>query len=230
MNQQPQVQIQSSKKGFNYNPRAQFLPYHQRTQRYACIIAHRRAGKSYGLLNDIIVRALTPRQDGLRQQFALMAPTQSQARSIAWAYIKEQTACFATCGGYKALEQHLTITLPNPNNTNEPGSTIMLVGSENAERLRGLFLDGIVIDEAADIPDFVVTQIIRPALADRQGWLTISGTVKSIDDYLWRTFEISQKAPRVWFSMNLKASESGILPKEELDDLRRSMTEEQYQI
>lgn len=230
MNQQPQVQIQSSKKGFSYVPRSQFLSYHQRTQRYACIIAHRRAGKSYGLLNDIIVRALTPRQDGLRQQFALMAPTQSQARSIAWAYIKEQTACFATCGGYKALEQHLTITLPNPNNTNEPGSTIMLVGSENAERLRGLFLDGIVIDEAADIPDFVVTQIIRPALADRQGWLTISGTVKSIDDYLWRTFEISQKAPRVWFSMNLKASESGILPKEELDDLRRSMTEEQYQI
>ncbi len=30
---------------FSYNPRAQFLPYHNRTQRYACIIAHRRAGK-----------------------------------------------------------------------------------------------------------------------------------------------------------------------------------------
>lgn len=215
---------------FNYQPREQFLPYHNRTQRYACVIAHRRAGKSYSLLNDIVVRALTPRPDGLRQQFAMMAPTQSQARSIAWAYLKEQTACFAPCPGYKVLEQHLTVTLPNPNNVNEPGATIMLVGAENAERLRGLFLDGICIDEAADIPDYVVTQIIRPALADRQGWLTISGTVKSIDDYLWRTYELSQKLPGLWFSLNLKASESGILPPEELEDLRSSMSEEQYQV
>lgn len=217
-------------KSFTYVPRPSFTPYHERTQRYSVIIAHRRAGKSYGLLNDMLVRALTPAADGLRQQFAIMAPTQSQARSIAWAYIKEQTACFASCPGYKALEQHLTVTLPNPQNINEPGSTIMLVGAENAERLRGLFLNGCIIDEAADIPDFVVTQIIRPALADRRGWLTISGTVKSIDDYLWRTYELALKAPGVWFSMNLKASESGILPADELEDLRRSMTEEQYQI
>jgi len=215
---------------FNYVPRAQLLPYHNRTQRYSVLILHRRAGKSYATLNDIIVRALTPRPDGLRQQFALMAPTQSQARTIAWKYLKEQTACFASCGGYKSLEQHLTVELPDPTDTNKPGATIMLVGAENAERLRGLFLDGIVIDEAADIPDYVVTQIIRPALADRQGWLTIAGTVKSIDDYLWRTYELAQKAPGVWFSMLLPASTSGILPEEELGDLRNSMTPEQFQI
>lgn len=215
---------------YSYSPREQFLPYHNRKQRYACIIAHRRAGKSYALLNDIIVRALTPREDGLRQQFAMMAPTQSQARSIAWAYLKDQTACFAECKGYKVLEQHLTVTLPDPTDTNKAGSTVMLVGAENAERLRGLFLDGIVIDEAADIPDFVITQIIRPALADRQGWLTVSGTVKSIDDYLWRTFELSQKMPLLWFSMNLRADESGILPPEELEDLRRSMPEENFKV
>ena len=216
--------------GFKYSPRSQFLPYHERTQRYACILAHRRAGKSYALLNDIIVRGLTPRPDGLRQQFAMMAPTQSQARTIAWQYLKDQTSCFANCKGYKSLEQHLTVVLPDPRDTNRPGTTIMLVGAENAERLRGLFLDGIVIDEAADVADFVVTQIIRPALADRQGWLTISGTVKSIDDYLWRTYELAQRAPLLWFSMNLKASESGILPAHELEDLKRGMTEEAYQV
>ena len=182
-------------KGFNYVPRPQFLPYHNRTQRYAVLLVHRRGGKSFSTLNDIIVRALTPSLDGLRQQFAMMAPTQTQARTIAWQYLKEQTACFANCKGYKSLEQHLTVVLPDPQDTNRPGTTIMLVGAENAERLRGLFLDGIVIDEAADIPDFVVTQIIRPALADRQGWLTISGTVKSVDDYLWRSYELAQKLP-----------------------------------
>ena len=215
---------------FKYNPRAQFLPYHNRTQRYAVLICHRRAGKSFCTLNDIIVRALTPRPDGLRQQFALMAPTQKQARTIAWAYLKEQTQCFEGLGGYKSLEQHLTITLPDPLNASRPGSTIMLVGAENAESLRGLFLDGICIDEAADIPDYVVTQIIRPALADRQGWLTIAGTVKSIDDYLWRTYELAQKVPGTWFSMILKASASGIIQPEELIDLKQSMTEEQYAV
>lgn len=185
---------------------------------------------SYATLNDIIVRALTPAPDGLRQQFALMAPTQSQARTIAWQYLKDQTACFANCRGFNSLEQHLTVTLPDPKDTNKPGSTIMLVGAENAERLRGVFLNGIVIDEAADIPDFVVTQILRPALSDRQGWMTIAGTVKSIDDYLWRTYELAQRAPLLWFNMNLKASESGIIPDHELEDLRRGMSEEAYQV
>lgn len=217
-------------KGFNYVPRPQFLPYHNRTQRYAVLLVHRRGGKSFSTLNDIIVRALTPSPDGLRQQFAMMAPTQTQARTIAWQYLKEQTACFANCKGYKSLEQHLTVVLPDPQDTNKPGSTIMLVGAENAERLRGLYLNGIVIDEAADIPDFVVTQIIRPALADRQGWLTISGTVKSVDDYLWRSYELAQKLPLLWFCMNLKASESGILPQHELDDLKASMSEEAYRV
>lgn len=215
---------------FNYNPREQFLPYHNRTQRYACIIAHRRAGKSYALLNDMIVRALTPRPDNLRQQFAMMAPTQTQARSIAWSYLKDQTACFAGAKGYKALEQHLTITLPDPRNTNKPGSTIMLVGAENAERLRGLFLDGIVIDEAADVADFIISQIIRPALADRLGWLTVSGTVKSIDDYLWRTHLLAEKMPLMWYSAILPADQTGIIPQHELDDLRASMSEEAFQV
>ena len=224
------MSVVAANAGFNYTPRPQFLAYHNRTQRYAVLLAHRRSGKSFATLNDIIVRALTPASDGLRQQFALMAPTQSQARTIAWQYLKDQTACFANCRGFKSLEQHLTVTLPDPRDTNKPGTTIMLVGAENAERLRGLFLNGIVLDEAADIPEFVVTQILRPALADRQGWMTIAGTVKSIDDYLWRTYELAQRAPLLWFNMNLKASESGILPEHELEDLRRGMSEEAYQV
>jgi len=215
---------------FSYVPRSQFLPYHERTQRYACIIAHRRCGKTYALLNDMVVRALVPRADNLRQQFGFMAPTQTQARSIAWQYLKDQTACFSSCPGYKVLEQHLTVTLPDPTNVNKPGSTVFLLGAENAERIRGMFLDGIVIDEAADIADFIISNIIRPALADRQGWMTISGTVKSIDDYLWRTYELSKKLPLLWFNANLKASETGVIPAHELEDLQASMSLESYQV
>lgn len=214
----------------NYKPREIFLPYHNRTERYACIIAHRRAGKSFALLNDMIVRALIPREDGLKDQYALLAPTASQARAIAWAYLLEQTAPFQNCRGYKKLEQHLTVTLPNARDVNKPGNTIMLLGAENAERLRGLFLSGICIDEAADIADFVISDIIRPALADRQGWLTVSGTVKSADDFLYRTYLRSKKLHLLWFSSMLKASETNIIPKSELEEMRREMSDESYMV
>ena len=215
---------------FNYQPRPQFMPYHQRKQRYATLICHRRAGKTVALLNDMIVRALTPSEDGLRQQFAYLTPTQAQARAVAWSYLKEFTACFAKCNGYKVLENQLTVTLPDPRDTNKPGSTIMLVGAENGERLRGLFLNGCVADEAADISDYIIQTIIRPALADRQGWLTLSGTLKSADDYLYRSYELAKKAPLMYFSMLLRADESGILPPEELRDLQASMSEEAYAV
>ena len=215
---------------YNYIPRPQFIAYHNRKQRYAVLICHRRGGKTVALLNDTVVRALTPRPDGLRQQFGFMAPTQAQARAVAWTYLKEFTASFAKCPGYKALEQHLTITLPDPRDVNKPGSTIMLVGAENAERLRGLFLDGCVVDEGADVPEYVVTTIIRPALADRQGWLTICGTLKSPDDFLYRSYELAQKAPLLYYSMLLRADESGILPPEELIELKHSMSDEAYNV
>lgn len=216
--------------GFKYSPREAFMPYHERTQRYAVLICHRRAGKTVALLNDTIVRALIPRPDNLRQQFAYICPTATQARSIAWQYLKDFTACFAHCPGYKALEQHLSVTLPDPQNVNKPGSTIMLLGAENAERIRGLFLDGCVIDEAADISPHVVSTIIRPALADRQGWLTISGTLKSPDDLLYTTYELSQKLPLLYFSMLLRADQSKIIPDHELQDLKATMSEEAFNV
>jgi hypothetical protein len=169
-----------------YVPRKPFLPYHLRSQRWAVIIAHRRSGKTVAVLNDMIVRALINRPDHLRQQFAFIAPSQAQCRANVWEYLKYYTHQFSKLKGYKISEQNLTITLPDPSDTNKYGSTIMLLGAENAERMRGLFLDGVVVDEGQLIPSYVIDSIIRPALADRQGWMTIAGTVNSPDDMLWR--------------------------------------------
>ena len=37
-----------------YEPRKAFMPFHNRTKRWACIVAHRRAGKTVAAVNDII--------------------------------------------------------------------------------------------------------------------------------------------------------------------------------
>ena len=50
------------------------------------------------------------------------------------------------------------------------GSSIELKGTENAMALRGRSLAGVVLDEAAFMDRDVWAEVIRPALADKQGW------------------------------------------------------------
>ena len=47
-----------------YKPRDVFLDFHDRQQRWAIIIAHRRAGKTVACINDILWRALTESKIG----------------------------------------------------------------------------------------------------------------------------------------------------------------------
>lgn len=213
---------------FDYHPRQAFVGMHNRTQRWSVVVAHRRAGKTVALLNDIIVRALHPSQHKMAAQYAYMTPFQNQARAVAWEYLKSFTAPFSKCAGYVISEMNLTVTLPDPTNVNKKGARIMLLGAENAEKLRGLFLDGIVLDEFQDIPVYVWDTIIRPALADRGGWGIFSGTVRGHDNALWETYEKAAMDQGNWFRLLVKASESGILPPEELEDLKRGMTAEAY--
>lgn len=196
---------------------------------YLCTRAYIPTHNTVGVLNDLIARAMMMRADGLRQQFAYVAPTQVQARAVVWEYLKQYTKPYASSPAYKISEQHLTVTLPDPTNDAMPGSTIMLLGAENAERMRGLFLDGVIIDEAQLVPRYVVDAIVRPALADRGGWMTICGTVNSPDDLLWSSYETALKNPDTHFALIIRASESGVLPQDELDDLKRTMTNEAYE-
>ena len=204
------------------------MDFHQRTARWSVMICHRRSGKTVSVLNDLIIRALHPRPDGLRQQFAYICPYANQARAISWEYLKQYTAPFDKCPGYKISEMNMTVTLPDPRNLNRAGSTIMLLGAENAEKLRGIFLDGAAIDEFQDIAPYVWDTILRPALADRQGFAIFTGTVKGHDNPLWELYQKAAVATSGWFVKLLRADESGILPPEELEDLKRSMTEEAY--
>jgi phage terminase large subunit len=62
-----------------------------------------------------------------------------------------------------------SVTLPN-------GASIRVLGANNPDALRGLYYDGLVVDEAGDIPHSVYTEVIAPSLADREGWVVFIGT------------------------------------------------------
>jgi hypothetical protein len=193
-----------------YNPRRAFMPFHERTQRWACLVAHRRAGKTVAAVNDIIHRAL--KQVG---PYAYMAPFRRQAKDVAWEYCKY----YSTGVRKKANESELTIDLVN-------GSTIQLFGADNADAMRGLGFAGAYLDEYGDFKPSVYGNVIRPALSDRQGWAVFGGTPKGHNQF-YDVHRSAQTTPN-WYSLVLKASESRILKKEELVAAQQQMSEDQY--
>jgi phage terminase large subunit len=93
--------------------------------------------------------------------------------------------------------------------------------------LRGAYLDGVVLDEVADMRPSVWGEVLRPMLADRQGWATFIGTPKGRNEFFATWERATELEPDRWFAMMLKASETGILSDNEREEMTRDMTPEQ---
>jgi hypothetical protein len=200
-----------------YKPREAFIPYHEAKERFGITVAHRRAGKTVARINKLIRAAFEC--DKPNPRFGYLAPSFVQAKDIAWLYLKNYFAGFIEVGG-KTNESDLSITFPHNQ------AVVRLYGAENAERMRGLYFDGLCIDEAQDIAPYVLTQIILPALSDRKGWLDVSGTPKGWGNLLGNCRKEAERSG--WFIQTLRASETGILPPEELEILKSNMAENEY--
>ena len=177
-------------------------------------MAHRRAGKTVSAINDLIRAAVMCKSRN--PLFGYIAPYRSQAKSVAWGYLKQYAAPISQ----QANEQELEITLVN-------GAKIRLFGADNADAMRGLGFDGVLLDEFGDFKPSVWGSIIRPALSDKQGWAVFMGTPKGKNQF-WDVYQTSRMNPEEWFSLRLKASDSGILPQSEIDAVRAQISEDQF--
>jgi len=196
-----------------YRPRKVFVDFHRRKERWGVVVAHRRCGKTVACINELIVKALLEsKKDG---RYAYVAPYYSQAKNIAWDYLLR----FSKPVMAKANQSELWVELIN-------GARIRLFGADNADSLRGLYLDGIVLDEYADMRPRIWGEIIRPLLADRLGWAVFIGTPKGHNAF-WDVYSNALQSPD-WYAKTLRASKTGLLPPEELADAAKSMTQDQY--
>lgn len=201
-----------------YKPRDAFLAYHQNTKRFSVSVCHRRAGKTVARVNRLIKDAVCIERQYPPGRFAYVAPFRNQAKKIAWLYAKHYSAPL----GCKINEGELTLTMPHN------GATLELYGADNAEAMRGNYFDGIALDEAQGIAASVLTQIMLPCVADYQGWLDCSGTPRGWSNLLGGLVKMARDDPASWFLQILKASESGILPPEELKRQQALMSPDQY--
>lgn len=212
-----------------YYPRDQFRAFHNRKTRYFVSVSHRRAGKTVACINDLIKGAVTTNRRAPR--FAYVAPLRNQAKAVAWDYLKHYSRPIP---GIKINESELRIDYPN-------GGQVRLYGADDPDQMRGLYFDGVVLDEFAQMHPTLFPSVIQPCLADRQGWCVFIGTPMGRNAFCelyenarggFPTEQPDGSSIRVkdpaWSCMMLKASQSGILPAEELAAQARSKTPEQY--
>lgn len=165
-------------------------------------------------INDLIRAAVMSKSPN--PHFCYIAPYRSQAKSVAWDYLK----VFAAPVTKASNEAELQIDLIN-------GGRIRLFGADNADAMRGLGFDGIFMDEFGDFRPSVWGNVIRPTLSDRQGWAVFAGTPKGKNQF-WDIWDQAQRDPSEWFSLKLPASTSGLLPQGELSAARAQLAEDQY--
>lgn len=210
-----------------YEPRAAFARFHQRSTRFACMVAHRRAGKTVASVNEIIGRAIYCKKK--RPRYAYVGPLLKQAKKIAWEYLKEYTDGLQK---KKPSESELTVILRHND------AEISIYGADNPDAFRGQYFDGVVLDEYGDMSPSVWGKVMLPTLADRRGWAVFIGTFKG-KNHFYNIFRRSQgldlkpgEDPEYyrtnWFNLLLKASESGILSAEDLAIQRAEQDEEEY--
>lgn len=201
-----------------YVPRPQFLPFHNREQRWSVVVTHRRAGKTVALANDLVVGALECPL--YRPQLAYVGPTFTQAKRIAWQYLKDYSEPYWV---KDPSESELKVTLKAQNGQ----GTIYCLGADKPDALRGMYLDAAAMDEYALFRPSVWTQIIRPALSDRNGWAVFTSTPRG-RNLFHKVYREAQLHPDQYNLVMLSAARSGIIPAMELEDLRKHMDPEEF--
>ena len=197
-----------------YKPREHQKAVHNKLKRFNVLVCHRRFGKTVLCINELLKRAM---QNTLtRPRYYYLAPTYSMAKRTAWDYVKEYTGVLPDVTYH---ETELRADLPN-------GARIQLLGCERPDSLRGLYIDGVVLDEVAQMPPRLWTEIIRPALSDRNGFMIAIGTPQGHNSF-HQLFDhaLHQKD---WYAEIFKASETDIISELELNEAKALMPEEIY--
>ena len=155
-----------TKLDLQYYPREWQRECHMKRKRFTVLALHRRAGKTELAIMELIDKAA--RFDKELGLYFYIAPFLKQAKAIAWARLKQKIEPLRVANAVEVNESELSIRFKHN------GALIRVYGADNPDAMRGVRLDGVVIDEVAQTKPEVWTQIIQPALSDRKGWAFLS--------------------------------------------------------
>lgn len=201
-----------------YRPRDWQKECHIQRKRFTVLALHRRAGKTELALMELIDKAIKFKQDlGL---FFYVAPFLKQAKAIAWARLKQKIEPLRIQGAIEINEGDLSVTFKHN------GAVLRIFGGDNPDAMRGVRLDGCVIDEVAQIKPEVWMDILQPALSDRKGWALFIGTPAGVNLFS----EIYYKAETLpdWHAARYTVYDTNAIDPEEVTRLKRDMAETSF--
>lgn len=188
--------------------------------RFQVCSAGRRSGKTELAKRKCVLAAINydlPYGDGW---FVCCAPTHQQAKRIFWNDLKALTPRWALDG--RPSESELTIHLYN-------GASITVLGMDKPERIEGRPLDGIVMDEYANMKPETWDENVRPALSTRgrPGWALLIGVPEGRNHYYEKFKKAKTGLDKEWAAFTWKSSE--VIDPKEVEQARRDMDELTFQ-
>ena len=107
--------------------------------------------------------------------------------------------------------------------------TVMARSGQLPRALRGNEATHIVVDEAAYLPESLVTEVAMPMLATTDGYLTLISTPHG-KNHFWRFFEMGQRGENGVWSRQAPSSESPFVPQGFLEIQREMISERAFQV
>ena len=179
-------------------------------KRFRVLVAGRRFGKSYLSCVELLRGAI----EKPGEVYFYYAPTYRMAKDIAWKTLKQLVP---PAWIKQKNESDLKLELVN-------GSLIELKGTENAMALRGRSLSGVVMDEAAFMDPEVWFEVIRPALADKQGWALFISTPEGTASWFYDLWcYVEEDETNTWRRWSYTTIEGGNVPPEEVEAARAQL-------
>jgi hypothetical protein len=103
------------------------------------------------------------------------------------------------------------------------GGSIQLRTADNPDNLRGSGLDGVVIDEAATVKQEAWDLVLRPALADRQGWALFISTPQHFN-WFWELYQRGEDPDNPeWASWQMPTWDNPYIAESEIEAAQRDM-------
>ena len=202
----------------DYTPRTWQRECHLKKQRFSVYALHRRSGKTELAIMELIDKAM--KTDKELAMFVYVAPFLRQAKAIAWARLKSKIEPLRRTSVIEINEGELSVRFKHN------GAIIRLFGGDNPDAMRGLRLDGIVMDEVAQLKNELWTDIVQPALSDRLGWSIFIGTPSGINLFS----ELYYKAidEDGWTASRYTVFDTDSLHPDEVTRLKRDMSETSF--
>jgi len=191
---------------------------HINKKRFSVYALHRRSGKTELAIMELIDKAI--KTDKELAMFVYVAPFLRQAKAIAWARLKQKIEPLRRNSVIDINEGELSVRFKHN------GAIIRLFGGDNPDAMRGLRLDGIVMDEVAQLKNELWTDIVQPALSDRLGWSIFIGTPSGINLFS----ELYYKAidEDGWTAARFTVYDTDSLHPNEVTRLKRDMSETSF--